>query len=380
MTTEHSEASDTPSHCAGSEGDANSHRDAEERHVPAPGLGTIPLARLPREEAVTLIAEAVKAGFRHIDTARVYGEAESFVGEALSRLPSELRALCVLSSKSMARDAEGMRRDIETSLETMGVERIDYYLLHQIDTPSVLEQVLAAGGAYEALVSAREAGVIGGIGISGHFHTTLKLALESAHFDMLLGRFNMLASKDDLELAALASAKGMLVASMKVFEGGFVTRHCDLALRYAALLPHMDVIFIGMDAVKQLEHNLELLLSPPPLEDEERKLVETLRERLQHDSFCSYCGYCTAVCPQEIPVSHIFNMDTKLESIGDALGFKGSPGSRMYIREFVEAIRQCTRCGICEAHCPNALPIRDMLEEKLELFLRYAPDEDDGEG
>ena len=84
-------------------------------------------------------------GVNYIDTARGYTVSEEYLGKALEGL----RDRFVLATKSMARDREGMARDIQISLTNL---RTDYIDLYQVHNPSLeqLEQVTAPGGALEA--------------------------------------------------------------------------------------------------------------------------------------------------------------------------------------------------------------------------------------
>ena len=67
----------------------------------------------------------------------------------------------------MARDKEGMAKDIETSLSNLRTNYIDLYQVHN-PNPAQLETVIAEGGALEALLEAKEAGKIGHIGLTAH--------------------------------------------------------------------------------------------------------------------------------------------------------------------------------------------------------------------
>ena len=77
----------------------------------------------------------------------------------------------------MARTKESMAADIEKSLHNL---RTDYINLYQVHNPSMeqLEQVLAAGGALEALQEAKAAGKIGHIGLTAHSTEVFARALE----------------------------------------------------------------------------------------------------------------------------------------------------------------------------------------------------------
>src|SRR4051812_28423436 len=95
--------------------------------MPPIGLGTWPLTG---EEAVDAVLSGLEAGYRHVDTAAIY-ENEDAVGEAVRRsgLPREE---LFLTSKLRGRDhVDGDSRGaLERSLERMGFEQLDVYLIH----------------------------------------------------------------------------------------------------------------------------------------------------------------------------------------------------------------------------------------------------------
>lgn len=124
--------------------------------IPAVGFGvfTIPNDG-PTYDAVL---QALKAGYRHIDTAAAYFN-ESDVGKAVrdSEIPREE---IFITSKLWLQDYgyEAAKKGLETSLEKLGMDYIDLYLLHQ--------PYGDVAGAWKALEEAKEDGVLKSIGVS----------------------------------------------------------------------------------------------------------------------------------------------------------------------------------------------------------------------
>ena len=113
------------------------------------GFGGIPIQKIDAEGTKKLMQRLLADGVNYIDTARGYTVSEEYLGYALEGI----REHFVLATKSMARDAAGMAADIETSLKNL---RTDYIDLYQVHNPGAkdLEQVMAPGGALEALKEA----------------------------------------------------------------------------------------------------------------------------------------------------------------------------------------------------------------------------------
>ena len=124
--------------------------------IPAVGFGvfTIPNDG-PTYDAVL---QALKAGYRHIDTAAAYFN-ESDVGKAVrdSGIPREE---IFITSKLWLQDYgyEAAKKGIAASLEKLGMDYIDLYLLHQ--------PYGDVAGAWKALEEAKEDGVLKSIGVS----------------------------------------------------------------------------------------------------------------------------------------------------------------------------------------------------------------------
>jgi predicted aldo/keto reductase-like oxidoreductase len=332
-------------------------------------LGTIPIARLNESKAIEVIEHALSQGINFIDTARAYGDAEKFVGIALKNSGTKNVAI---ASKSMEREGSALRKDLEESLTLLGRESLDFFFLHQVDSFPVLEEIQKSDGALNAVLKAKEEGLIKKVGLSGHFTPVLEEAINELPLNILLGRFNLTMGIDEYKLIDKARSKGLTIAAMKIFEGGFITKNTTLCMRHAALNADLDHILIGCESKEQIDENLFNFNNAKPLDETEFERLAERAHQLNADSFCSYCGYCVAACPKNIPVSHIFNLQNKLSVYGKEYGFKGSPGADMYLAEIMGAIDLCDDCGKCESHCPNKFPIRKLLKEERAKFATFA--------
>ena len=108
-------------------------------------------------ESVDGYRKAIDAGINYMDTARTYrdGEDEKVIGAAIKGQRDKL----ILATKTGQRDAKGARTELETSLRLLGVDYIDIYQLHHLNTPAERDQALAPGGALEMAHKARDEGL-----------------------------------------------------------------------------------------------------------------------------------------------------------------------------------------------------------------------------
>src|SRR5437588_495534 len=118
---------------------------------------------------------AVGLGITTFDTADAYGggRSETFIGEWLRTKPPEIRKRIVLSTKTFNPMEEGadrglrperIRRQLESSLTRLDVERVDMYLTHDQDPGTPIEDTLRA---LDELVRAGKVGAIGASNVDG---------------------------------------------------------------------------------------------------------------------------------------------------------------------------------------------------------------------
>ncbi|MCL5047397.1 MAG: aldo/keto reductase [Firmicutes bacterium] len=128
-------------------------------------------------------------GINHIDTARSYGDAELLIAPWLKNQRSKF----FLASKTLARDSYGARRDLEQSLTRLGTDHLDLLQLHDLVEDGDWQTAHGKGGAVEALLKAREEGLISYIGVTGHGLRIPKMHLKSLErfdFDTVLFPYN----------------------------------------------------------------------------------------------------------------------------------------------------------------------------------------------
>ena len=138
-------------------------------------FGAAGIGRVEQEVADRAIAAALEHGVNHIDVAPRYGEAEL---RLRSWMPS-IRAKVFLGGKTIQRTREAATAELHRSLERLGTDRLDLYQLHSVGKLVDLDAVTAAGGALEALVEARRAGLVRWLGITGHTHDAPRTHLEA---------------------------------------------------------------------------------------------------------------------------------------------------------------------------------------------------------
>ena len=317
------------------------------------GFGGIPIQRIDAEGTKRLIHQLKDAGVNYIDTARGYTVSEEYLGYALEGIREDF----VLATKTMSRTREAMAADIETSLKNLRTNYIDLYQIHN-PTPEQLLQVVAPGGALEALQEAKAVGKIGHIGVTAHSLDTFRMALGMDWVETIMFPYNIVESQGQ-ELIHACAEKNIGFICMKPLAGGAI-EDATLALRYVCANPDVTVVIPGMADPKELEQNLAAVSDTSPLTAEERANFQQIRDSLG-TQFCRRCNYCQP-CTAGISISSCFLFDGYLQRYGLA-GWAKDRYAAMG-----KHASDCVGCGACEERCPYHLPIRDMLQKVAERF------------
>jgi aryl-alcohol dehydrogenase-like predicted oxidoreductase len=128
-------------------------------------FGTFAFGMVPQDEADRAIEYALARGVNHFDVAPTYAEAEQRLGDYLKRHPQpDLFVGC----KTEERGREGAHAFLHRTLERLGRDRFDLYQVHAVGDLAELDRVFAPGGAFEAILQAKEEGLVEHIGITGH--------------------------------------------------------------------------------------------------------------------------------------------------------------------------------------------------------------------
>ena len=159
-------------------------------------FGGAALSEVSDESADRTIQHALDAGVDHFDTAADYGDSELHYGRWMDRIRDDI----FLSTKTGDRDGDAARRSIERSLERLRVDRVDLIQLHAVCDLEDLDRATANGGALETALKARDEGLAGAVGITGHGHEAPAVHLEALRrhpFDTVLTPWNYILSRDE---------------------------------------------------------------------------------------------------------------------------------------------------------------------------------------
>src|SRR4051812_19551056 len=183
-------------------------------------FGAAALGSVSQAVADRTLELLLEPGVNHIDTAASYGDSELRLAPFLKRHPGEF----FLATKTGERERGPAREEIRRSLDRLGVDRVDLIQLHNLVDVIEWEWALRDGGSLEALVEAREEGLVRFIGVTGHGRTVAKMhrrSLERFPFDSVLLPYSYVQMRaeryaTDFEaLAALCVERGVAMQTIK---------------------------------------------------------------------------------------------------------------------------------------------------------------------
>jgi aryl-alcohol dehydrogenase-like predicted oxidoreductase len=154
-------------------------------------LGTAAFGHVTQQEADSAMEVAIEAGVNHIDVAPSYGDAEERVAPWMARERERFFLGCKTTNRSKKNAAE----EFQQSLKRLGVDHFDLYQFHAVTRFDELDEIFTRGGALEAVLEARDAGLVKYIGITGHGIDAPAIYLEALRrfdFDTVLFPLNFI--------------------------------------------------------------------------------------------------------------------------------------------------------------------------------------------
>lgn len=200
----------------------------------------------------TLLLNGYDRGLRFFDAADSYGS-HPHVAEALKHVP---RDKVTLLSKSWARDAAGMRADLDRFRRELGTDYLDVCLMHCLTEADWTDRYR---GAMDVLSEAKQKGIIRAHGCSCHSIEALRAAAKSSWVEIDLARINPVGAYMDADPATVVSvlkemkAAGKAVVGMKILGQGTLRDRQDEGIKYALGLGVLDAFTIGAESKQEQE-------------------------------------------------------------------------------------------------------------------------------
>ena len=360
------------------------------------GFGTMRLpvikgnySKIDEKEAIRMIRSAIDRGVNYVDTAYMYhdGNSEVVTGKALK---DGYRKKVMLADKMpvwMAKSEEDVERIFNDQLKRLDTDCIDMYLVHNITAP-VWKRVLKFH-TLEFLEKKKAEGKIKHIGFSFHdeyevFEDVIKaypwdfcqIQLNYMDADFQAGVKGLkLAGSLNIPVIVMEPLKGgkltdKLPDSIKAFwdQAAVKRTPAEWALRWAADFPEVLTILSGMSSMDQVDENIRILneADPNSLSKEEHEIIDRVAEEYNHliQYSCTGCKYCMP-CPVQVDIPGVIGYYNDWHLFG---------GNQKVMDDFFMWIPAksrpsvCESCKACEGHCPQQLPVSEIMAKAAALF------------
>jgi predicted aldo/keto reductase-like oxidoreductase len=372
--------------------------------VSALGFGAMRLPLAGKEagdvdepESIRMIRYAIDRGVNYVDTAYPYheGKSEGVVGKALK---DGYRGRVKVATKLPTwkiEDAQDFDRYLNEQLERLQMEKIDFYLVHGLNSKSWAK--VRDLGVIRWAEGAMADGRFDHLAFSFHddFEAFKQIVDAYDNWTFAQVQYNYM----DIDYQAgrrgveYATGKGLPVVVMEPIRGGQLAKPrgpaaevwataprkrtpAAWALLWVWNHPEVSVVLSGMSTMEQVVENVDLADSARPgvFGPEELALIDRVREAYKGliPIPCTSCKYCMP-CSSGVEIPEIFEM------YNDAITYGDTREARWRYRQFIneeQRADRCTKCGECADVCPQQIDIPGWLEKAHALLAPEKEPED----
>ena len=342
--------------------------------------GAIDLAEAERE-----ILLAYENGVNYYDTAYIYPGSEAAIGEIFQR--NGIREKIHIATKLphyLIRSVAGMERLFQEELKRLRTDYVDYYLMHMLNDVQTWQR-LKDMGIEDWIAQKKASGAIRQIGFSYHGNSETFCRLVDAYdWDFCQIQYNYLDEHSQAGRRGLrhAAAKGIPVIIMEPLRGGKLVNGlpeeakkrmaefprkltpAQWGFRWLWDQPEVTVVLSGMNTQAMVRENVASAdlshVGEFGPEDQAMlsEVVKIINGKMKVG--CTGCGYCMP-CPKGVDIPGTFAAYNRYHAESKFSGFREHLMCTA-LRKNSAAASQCIGCGKCEQHCPQRIPIREMLQ------------------
>lgn len=330
------------------------------------------------------ILEAIQSGVNYFDTAYVYGGSEAALGEILER--NHCRDKVNIATKLphyLIKSVEGAEKLFQEELRRLRTDHVEYYLMHMLSDIATWNHLVRLG-IKDWIQEKLESGQIRNIGFSFHGSTPMfKQLVDAYDWDFCQIQYNYIDefSQAGVEGLHYAYEKGIPVIIMEPLRGGRLVdllpksakeifandpkgrTPAEMAFKWLYDQPEVICVLSGMNDMDMVRQNVKTASEAFAgcLTEDDRKLIRCVKDEINRTVKvgCTGCGYCMP-CPKGVDIPGTFRCYNAIYSEGKKSAKKDYRFFAM--KKHPTGASECIRCGKCETHCPQKIPIREELK------------------
>ena len=368
------------------------YRNFQEIKLSGLGMGAMRLpvidgddSRIDETKTQAMVDYAMEQGVNYYDTAWGYhdGHSETVMGKALSRYPRESYYLATKFPGYDLSNMDKVEEIFEKQLEKCGVEYFDFYLFHNVCEMNIDAYLDEKYGIYEYLMKQKEAGRVRHLGFSAHGNLdVMKRFLDAYGKDMEFCQIQLnfldwtfQGAKEKVELL---KEWNIPVWVMEPLRGGKLARLAAedekalkalrpeenipaWAFRFLQSVPGVTMVLSGMSNLQQMQDNIHTFAEDKPLTKKEMDTLLQIADGMVKKIVlpCTACHYCTSHCPQGLPIPELLALYN--EHCFTEGGFIAPMALSAYPQEKLPSA--CIGCRSCEAVCPQQIKISEAMAD-----------------
>lgn len=323
-----------------------------------------------------IIDYCMEHGVNYYDTAYIYheGKSEVFLGQALSKYP---RDNYYIADKLKLSSNPNYKEQFQQQLDRLGVDYIDFYLMHGISDTNVDSYLKQ--DCLDYFIHLKEEGKIKYLGFSFHGSIPVLKRMVQAHqwdfaqiqlnyydwyygsakqqYDILTKNYIPIMVMEPIHGGMLANIEGQARNDLEALDTN--QSLASWALRFVMNLDNVQVVLSGMSNLEQVIDNINTFSYEYKLNQHEQDTIKKACDEIQNNIgvLCTACRYCVAHCPKGLEIPELLKLYNEYKTSGKwRLGRLDA-----YDQETLPS--NCISCGMCTRQCPQGIKVYEYLKE-----------------